>query len=92
MNSNVETTQTLVGFLEKGKGKHTGSGKSGANAYYANFTSVEDYGYDDDTVEPADAYQAHHDPVDPGSDVGEEALDCDHDEEKQHVFFMCCSG
>ena len=54
----VETTQTLVWFQEKGK--HTGSEKSEARAYYANFVSVEDYGYDDDTVELADAYQAHN--------------------------------
>ena len=30
--------------------------------------------------ESANAYQAHNDPVDPGSDDGEEALDCDCDE------------
>ena len=65
----------------KGKGKHTSSEKSGASAYHANYTSVEDYDYDDDTVEPEDAYQAHNDPVDPGSDDGEEALDDDDDEE-----------
>ena len=43
------------------KGKHTGSEKSGTSAYYANFTSADDYGHDDDTVELADAYQAHND-------------------------------
>ena len=63
------------------KGKHFGSGKSGASACCANFTSVEDYGYDDDTVEIADSYQAHNYPADPRSDVGEEALDCDGDDE-----------
>ena len=68
-------------FRGKGKGKHTGSGKSRASAYYANFTSIEDYDYDDDMNEPADAYQAHNDPVDPGSDDVEEALDDDDDEE-----------
>ena len=62
-------------FRGKGKGKHTGSEKSEASASYANFTSVEDYDYDDDMNEPADVYQAHNDPVDPGSDDGEEALD-----------------
>ena len=31
--------------------------------------------------ESANAYQAHNDPVDPGSDDGEEALDCDGDED-----------
>ena len=31
--------------------------------------------------EPANAYQAHNDPVDPGSDDGEEALNCDDDKE-----------
>ena len=40
------------------KGKHTASSKPGASAYYANINSVEDYGYDHDTVELADAYQA----------------------------------
>ena len=32
-------------FRGKGKGKHAGSGKSGARAYYANFNSVVDYDY-----------------------------------------------
>ena len=63
------------------RGKHTGYGKSGTSAYYANFTSVEDYDHEDDMVELADAYRAHNDPADPGSDVGEEALDCANDEE-----------
>ena len=34
-----------------------------------------------DTIEPADASQAHNDPVDSRSDDGEEALDDDDDEE-----------
>ena len=42
--------------------------------------SVKDYDYDDDTIEPADAYQAHNDPVDPGTDEGEEILDDDDEE------------
>ena len=65
------------------RGKHTGSGKSGGSAHHANLTSVEDYDYyyDEDLGESADAYQAHNDPADPGSDVGEEALGCDDDEE-----------
>ena len=85
-------------FRGKGKGKHIGSGKSGASAYYANDTSVEDYDYDDDMNEPADAYQAHSDPFDPGSDDGEEAMDDDDDDGGddadgiRHVFFVCCSG
>ena len=41
---------------------------------------------------PANTYQAHNDPVDPGSDDGEEALDYDDDEEKRHVFFVRCPG
>ena len=61
-------------FRGKGKCKHTGSGKSKASAYYASCTSIEDYNHDDDTIEPADANQAHNDPVDPRSDDGEEAL------------------
>ena len=64
-------------FRGKGKGKHTGSGKSGASAYHANFSSVEDYDYDDDMNESANAYQAHNDPVDAGSGCREEALDFD---------------
>ena len=32
-------------FREKGKGRHTGSGKSGAIAHHANLTSVEDCDY-----------------------------------------------
>ena len=48
----------------KGKGKHSEIGKSGASAYHASYTSAEDCDYDDDTIEPADAYQAHNDPVD----------------------------
>ena len=81
--SNVLTTQTLVGFAGKGKGKHAGSGKSGTSAHHANLTSVEDFDcYSvEDVDESANAYQAHNDPVDPGSDDGEEAPDYDDDEE-----------
>ena len=86
MNDVVRGILRFSYFLRTGppsqeKGEHTGSGKSGANACYANFTSVEDYYHDDDTIEFADAYQAHNDKCDPGSDVGEEALDCGDDEE-----------
>ena len=68
-------------FRGKGKGKHSDSGNSGARAYHASYTSVEDCDCDDDTIEPADAYQAQNDPVDPGGDDGEEALDDNDDEE-----------
>ena len=68
-------------FRGKGKCKHTGSGKSKASAYYASYTSIEDSNHDDDTIQSADANQAHNDPVDPRSDDGEEALDDDDDEE-----------
>ena len=67
----VDTSYTRW-FRGKGKGKHTGSGKSGASAHHANLTSVEDYDCDEDMDESANAYQA---PVDPGSDDGGEALD-----------------
>ena len=71
-----------MGSAKKGKGKHIGSGKSGASAHHANLTSVEDYDYyDEDLDESANAYQAHNDPVDPRSDDGEEALGNDDDEE-----------
>ena len=60
-------------FRGKGKGKHTGSGKPGASAHHANLTSVVDYDYyDEDMNESANACQAHRDPIDPGSDDGEE--------------------
>ena len=53
-------------FRGRGKGKHTGSGKSGASAHHANLTSVKDYDYYDEHMdESANAYQAHNDPVDP---------------------------
>ena len=66
----------------KNKGKHTGSEKLGASAYYSKFSYADDYDYDDDVDEPADAYPAHNGPVDPGSDNGDEALDDDDDAEK----------
>ena len=78
-------TSNTSRFRGKGKGKHTSSGKSGARAYHANFTSVDDY--DDDVVEPGDACQAHNDPVDPGSDDGDEALDDDDDDDEENDTF-----
>ena len=71
--STVAIIQTIVNFVER-QGKHTRSGKSGASAYCTNYTSIEDYDYDDDTSEPADAHQAHNDPIHPDSDDGEEVL------------------
>ena len=69
-------------FRGRGKGKHIGSGNSGASAHHANLTSAEDYDYcDEDMDESANAYEAHNDPVDPGSDDGAEAPDYDDDEE-----------
>ena len=58
-----------------GKGKYAGSG------------TVEDYDYycDEDLDESANAYQAHNDPVDPGSDDGEEVPDRDDDEENDKL-------
>ena len=61
-------------------GEHTGSGKSGARTCYADFTPVDEYGHDDDTVRLADAYRAHNDPADPRSDIGEGTPDYDDDE------------
>ena len=70
-------------FRGKGKGKHIGSGKSRTSAHHANLTSVEDYDYyyDEDVDESTNTYRAHNDPVEPGSDDGEEAPDYDDDEE-----------
>ena len=50
-DSKVLTNQTLVGFEEKGKGKHTGSGTPGASAHDANLISVEDYDYLDEDMD-----------------------------------------
>ena len=49
------------------------------------FTFAEDYGHNDSKVGTADAYQARNDPVNLGSEVGEEALDSE-DDEKYDVF------
>ena len=69
-------------FRGKGKGKHTGSGKPGASARHAN-TSVEDYDYHDEDMD--ESIYAHNDPVDRGSDDGEEALDY-HDDVENDTF------
>ena len=75
-------------FRGKGKGKHTGGGKSGASAHHANLTSVEDYDcYDEDMDESANAYQAHNDPVDP-----EKKLQTTMTTTKRYAFFVRCSG
>ena len=65
--------------------KHTGNGKLGAIAYYADFTFAEDYGHNDSKVETADAYRAQNDSVNPGSEVIEEAFDCE-DAQKYDMF------
>ena len=51
--------------------------------HHANLDSVEDndYYYDEDVDESANADQTHNDPVDPGSNDGEEAPGYDDDEE-----------
>ena len=96
MVSNVETIQTLTGFAEKARVNTLSvenlenlvqaSGKSGecaTSAFYASHAPVEDYNYDDDMIGSADGYQAHNDPVDLGSDDGEEVLHDDGDEENE---------
>ena len=64
---------------------NTRNGKLGASAYHADFISAEDYGHNDSKVETADAYRAHNDPVNLGSEVGKEALDCE-DDKKYDMF------
>ena len=86
VGSIAETTRTPVGL--KKKGKHTGSGKSGASVYHADFTSVDNYGHDDGTVRLAGAHRAHNDPADPGSDIREGAPDYEDDEEND-TFSSC---
>ena len=49
------------------------------------FRFDEDYGHNDSKVETADANRAHNDSVNPGSEVGEEALDCE-DDKKYDMF------
>ena len=87
---NVLIVRTLVGFAEKGRSKHPGSGKSGTSAHHANLTSVEDYDYyyDEDIDESANSSQAHNDPFDPRSDDGEEAPDYDGEEENDTFLRM----
>ena len=79
-------------FREKGKGKHTGIGKSGTSGHHAKLTSVEDYDYyhDEDLDESANACQAHNDPVDPRSDDREEIPDHDDDEENDTLLLLRC--
>ena len=57
--------------LQEG-GKHSGNGKSGTSAWYANFTCVEDHAHGDDTAELEDTYRAHSDPSDLGGDGRQE--------------------
>ena len=74
----MDTIQTLVGFAEKA------AENLEQVLSYVNFTSIEDYDYDDNMNEPADAFKAHNDPVDPGSDDGAEALN---DDDEEHDTF-----
>ena len=82
--SNVETTQTLAGCRRKVNTLAV----ENLEQMPITQTSLpfEDYDRDDDAVELADAYEARNDPADPGSDVGEEALDCDDDEENDTFY------
>ena len=73
------------------KGKHTGNEKTEGSVYHANFTSAEGNGYNDDKVGITDAYHAHNDPVNPGSDVGEEALDARTTRKTTCLFHMLLS-
>ena len=82
---NVETLPALVGFAEKARANTLAAENLEQSAYYAICTSVEDYDYGDDTTEPADAYQAHNVPADPGTDEGEEILDDVDDDENETV-------
>ena len=74
-DSNVETIETLVGFAEKARANTL------AAEHLEQVLITRATHYDDDTIEHADAYQAHNDPVDPGSDDIAGALDDDADEE-----------
>ena len=77
-----------------GWSKHTFTVRTNRTDTFDSDTYVDysDFYFDEDLDECANAYQAHNDPVDPGSDDGGEALDNGDDEEKGHVFFICCTG
>ena len=81
----IESNDTINIRRLQDKDKITRNGKLGASACYADFTFAEDYGHNDSKVETADAYQAHNDPVNPGSEIGEDALDCE-DGQKYDMF------
>ena len=76
------TIRTLVGFA--GKAKANALAAENLERVPITRTSLPlriTIIFDEDTDESANAYQAHNDPVDTGSDDGEEALDNDDDEE-----------
>ena len=77
------TIQTLFGFAEKAKANTLAVENLERVPITRTSPPVEDYDYyyDEDMDESANVYQAHNDPVDPGSDDGEEAPDYDDDEE-----------
>ena len=76
------TVQTLVGFAEKAKANTLAVENMERVPIMRTSPPVEDYDYYyEDMDETANAYQAHSDPVDRGSDDGEEAPDFDGDEE-----------
>ena len=81
----IESNDTINIRRLQDKDKITRNGKLGASACYADFTFAEDYGHYDSKVETTDAYQAHNDPVNPGSEIGEDALDCE-DGQKYDMF------
>ena len=85
-------TQTLVGYEEEAKANTLAADNLQQVPFFANFTSVDVYDYDEHVNESANAYQAHNDPVDPGCNDGEEAPNHDGDEENDTFFFVCCSG
>ena len=94
-DSNVLTIQTLVGFAEKAKAKANTLAVGNLERVPTKRTSpllkTTIITMCEDMDESANAYQAHNDPVDPGSDDGEEALDYDDDDDEENdVFLLKC--
>ena len=75
-----------IRWLQEKDKKKNRNGKLGASACNADYIFAEDYGLNDSRAETADACRARDDLVNPGSEVGEEALDCENTTCSLHFF------
>ena len=76
-DENVETIQTLVGFADKVRANTLATENLEQVPITRTSLALKITTMMTDMNESADAYQAHNDPVDPGRDDGDEALDDD---------------